>query len=160
MIYSAHLIIELIICFVGQAGDYFYIIESGNFTVIIDKKPVGQIGSGKSFGEFALIYDVPRQATIRADTPSTLFALDRQTFKFILANNTEDKATGLSQAIDRVPLLQGLTAAQREKLADSVVLVDYSPGENLNHNYFTTFNINFGRDCAHCLVTIAFWFRS
>lgn len=120
--------VTIIFYFAGEAGDFFYIIEEGTFTVVVDSKPVGSLGPGKSFGEFALIYDVPRQATIRSDTNSTLFALDRNTFKFTLANNMEDKTSGLGTAIDKVPLLNGLTPQQREKLTDSVVLVDYNPG--------------------------------
>ncbi len=115
--------------FTGDVGDYFYIVEKGTFTVLVDKKPVAQIGEGKSFGELALVYNTPRQATIRADSPSTLFSLDRNTFRFTLANNLERKTTEIEDALIKVPLLQNLTPEQVSKLADTVEVITYNPGE-------------------------------
>ncbi len=116
----------------GDVGDYFYIVERGLFTVIVDKKHVGQIGEGKSFGELALVYNTPRQATIRADTPASLFSLDRNSFKFTLANNLEQKNSEVEDALLKVPLLQNLTHEQLDKLTDTVEVIAFNPG-NLLH---------------------------
>jgi len=69
----------------GQEGDYYYVVESGSFTVTVGGKVVGSIGVGKGFGELALLHNTPRAATVRADKVSTVLSLDRSTFRFIIA---------------------------------------------------------------------------
>jgi MFS family permease len=64
----------------GDAGDRFFIIEQGNAAVAIGGAVVNTIGPGASFGEIALLRDVPRTATISADTDLTMRAIDRRHF--------------------------------------------------------------------------------
>ncbi|CAI7641750.1 unnamed protein product [Penicillium crustosum] len=84
----------------GDAGDYFYIVENGNFDVYIHSSgavqpgpdglgnKVASIGPGGSFGELALMYNAPRAATVISTEPkSTLWALDRITFRRILMDS-------------------------------------------------------------------------
>ena len=97
----------------------------------MDKKPVATFGEGKSFGELALVYNTPRQATIRADSMATLFSLDRATFKYTLANNFEKKNSDIEEALSKVPLLRNLTDDQRSKLADTVELISYNAGDEI-----------------------------
>jgi MFS family permease len=61
----------------GEAGDRFYVVGEGELDVI----PTGGVATaGDSFGEIALLRDVPRTATVRTRTPSVLFALVRDDF--------------------------------------------------------------------------------
>jgi len=113
----------------GQEGDYFYIIEKGTFTVLVNGKNVAQLGEGKSFGELALLYNSPRQATIRAETAATLYSLDRDTFRFTLAQSSATKMREVKQALAKVPILSGLTDDQLEKLTDTVEIVPYNAGD-------------------------------
>ncbi len=65
-----------------------------------------------SFGELALLYKCPRAATVRATVPSVVWKLDRDTFRFTLASNSEKQRQKSREAVSKVTLLQGLEVAQ------------------------------------------------
>ena len=64
----------------GDAGDRFYLIESGEASVVQDGTEVARLGEGGYFGEIALVQDIPRTATVRATGDLALLALDRDEF--------------------------------------------------------------------------------
>jgi MFS family permease len=63
-----------------DVGDRFYIIDSGEIEIEIDGREANVLGPGESFGEIALLRDMPRTATARARKETQLFALDRDAF--------------------------------------------------------------------------------
>jgi CRP-like cAMP-binding protein len=65
---------------VGDHGDRFYVVGSGEIEIVLDGGTPRREGSGAYFGEIALLRDVPRTATVRAATDVELFALDRDDF--------------------------------------------------------------------------------
>jgi MFS family permease len=65
----------------GDAGDTFYILESGSVAVTRDGQPVRKLDTaGDGFGEIALLRDIPRTATVTALADSVLMALGRREF--------------------------------------------------------------------------------
>lgn len=74
----------------GEPGDCLYIVESGilscskRFTKDAEPKFLREYHEGEMFGELALLYNVPRGATIISKTNSILWSLDRETFNSIV----------------------------------------------------------------------------
>lgn len=61
-----------------------------------------------AFGELALLYNMPRAASVKAITPGTLWAMDRQTFRRILLKSAYKKRKMYESLIDKVPMLKCL----------------------------------------------------
>jgi CRP-like cAMP-binding protein len=115
----------------GEEGDYFYIIERGTFTVLVNDSPVATLTDGKSFGELALLYNTPRQATIRSQGPAQLFSLDRDTFRYTLAKSSSERSHHIQHSLARVPLLSGLTPLQLSKISEAVEIVKFQAGQSV-----------------------------
>jgi CRP-like cAMP-binding protein len=65
----------------GDDGDRFYVVLSGMLTVSQQSLgPRRVLRPGDYFGEVALAMDVPRTASVRALTPTTVASCDRATF--------------------------------------------------------------------------------
>ena len=64
----------------GDHGDRFYIVSAGEVMVAPVGRPAVTLGPGGSFGEVALLRDVPRTATVIASTDVELLALERDVF--------------------------------------------------------------------------------
>jgi MFS family permease len=64
----------------GDAGDRFYIVDSGEIEIEIDGREANVLGPGDYFGEIALLREIPRTATARARKETKLYALERDAF--------------------------------------------------------------------------------
>ena len=68
----------------GAIGSYWYIVNEGTFDLYIDDVLKKQLKRGDSFGEFALMNDAPRSATIKAATDCFVWVLKREAFRKII----------------------------------------------------------------------------
>ncbi|PVU93691.1 hypothetical protein BB559_003200 [Furculomyces boomerangus] len=123
----------------GGVGDYFYIIEKGKFEIyksninpdgsLSEPKLVGTAEDGGSFGEIALMYNAPRAATVTSTTDSTLWALDRVTFRRLLMERTSRKRKLYEKFLEEVPILSKLEPYELQKIADSLEPVTFEDGD-------------------------------
>lgn len=117
----------------GDEGDNFYVIESGIYEVWRrenDKNVLirSYIDEG-NFGELALMYNVPRTATVRAVSEGRLWALDRLTFRKAVLHTAYKKRRDYEEFISNVLILQELTPYERMVLADALVPYIFNEGE-------------------------------
>ena len=71
----------------GERGDLFYVVEKGKFEAYIKERGdevVKHYESGSGFGELALLYGKPRQATVKCTEGGRLWAIDRGVFNMIM----------------------------------------------------------------------------
>ncbi len=73
----------------GDPGNRFYMIASGLADVTADGRRVATLGPGGSFGEIALLHDVPRSATVTPREDLELVVVDRAEFLGALSSDTD-----------------------------------------------------------------------
>ena len=85
----------------GAPADKFFIIVDGEVEVVRESegktRTLGTLGRGQFFGEIAILRDTPRIATVRAVKPTTLFAMERDIFRSVVA-----QSMGTTGDFDRV----------------------------------------------------------
>jgi MFS family permease len=86
----------------GDAGDLFYLVVAGSAAVSVQGNPRSPLGPGDCFGEIALLRDIPRTATVVADSPLRTLALDRESFLVAVAANTGTRAAADALAAERL----------------------------------------------------------
>lgn len=64
----------------GEAGDRFFLVVEGAFSVFVDGTQVRTMGPGEGFGEIALLHEAPRTATVQATGDGTVLSLDHGSF--------------------------------------------------------------------------------
>ncbi|XP_067126020.1 cAMP-dependent protein kinase type II regulatory subunit-like isoform X3 [Centruroides vittatus] len=128
----------------GDDGDNFYIIQHGLYHVFVstdkDEKGnmVGKYEDSGSFGELALMYNMPRAATVEAVTNGSLWAMNRQTFRRIVLKNAFKKRKEYEQLLESVPMLKSLEPYERMNLCDALMPKQYTNGELIirqDHEY-------------------------
>merc|ERR1740117_397027 len=102
----------------GAVGDFFYIVKSGAFDIIVKKgdappKKVFQAGAGFAFGELALLYNAPRTATITAASESQVWCLDRTAFRNLVVKSSEAQFKESVQFLEDMPLFEMLSSQER-----------------------------------------------
>jgi MFS family permease len=64
----------------GEAGERFFVIDAGEVEISIRGTYVRMLRAGATFGELALLHDIPRTATAQAHGEVRLYALERDEF--------------------------------------------------------------------------------
>ncbi|MGH2933608.1 MAG: cyclic nucleotide-binding domain-containing protein [Gaiellaceae bacterium] len=93
----------------GAPADKFFIIVDGEVDVLHEQqgetRRVATLGKGQFFGEMAVLRDTPRTATVQATRPTTLFAMDRDAFRGLVAQSmgtTRDFDQVIERRLDEI----------------------------------------------------------
>jgi CRP-like cAMP-binding protein len=106
----------------------YYVLRNGLLEVIVNSRRVNRIRPGEGFGELALLHDNLRSATVKCIEKSTLWVIDRQTFRRVLEDMNTQSYELNREFLDKVPLLRDLTSTQKDKLSASLQTSKYNNG--------------------------------
>jgi len=81
----------------GEIGDRFYLIDEGQVEVFENGVFRRNEGPGESFGEIALLHDVPRTATVRTTSDTRFLVLEQD--QFLLAVTGHRRSHQLARAV-------------------------------------------------------------
>ncbi len=78
----------------GEAGDRYYAIADGTLAVTKGTELLRTVGRGHGVGEVALLAGVPRTATVTAQTPASLLAIDADQFMAVVTQHPASARVG------------------------------------------------------------------
>jgi CRP/FNR family transcriptional regulator, cyclic AMP receptor protein len=76
-----------VLCKEGEIGHEFFVLVDGKVQVSRKGRRVATMGGGDFVGEIALVTELPRTATVTAETPVRLFVLTSREFHAVLDQN-------------------------------------------------------------------------
>lgn len=82
----------------GDHGDHYYLVVDGEVEITIGGRHVRLLGPGRSFGEIALLHDVPRTASATAVTDVELLTVRRDEFLTSVTGHPRSLGTASSVA--------------------------------------------------------------
>ena len=110
----------------GSMGFFWYIVHEGNLEYFVDNKLTKNLTKGDSFGEVALMNNVPRNGTVKAVTDCELWALKKEVFykirDFLFAFNFNENMKFL-QTID-LPLDNEMKSLMANNLIQNIYKED------------------------------------
>jgi cGMP-dependent protein kinase len=115
----------------GSSAFHFYIVETGKFDVIVNGRKVNEAEPGDAFGELALIQDTQRSATLRSVVKSSMWAIDRFTFRQALESLNKQSLDENRSFLKSVPQLELLDADQFEAMLNTATDFVFHPGQRI-----------------------------
>ena len=117
----------------GGGAEEMYVVKSGylevTVTVNATRLRVNRKERGDVFGEVALLFDLPRNATVTATSDCVVWVLDRTTFRSAVKESSENQEIQNLAFLNSVPILTPLDPMERQMLASAVQQVSFEPGE-------------------------------
>lgn len=91
----------------GRPGREFFAIAEGMAKVTLRRKQLATLGPGSFFGEMSLLDHQPRAATVKAETPMTLYVMDPRRFATLLEEAPSVRKKILKELAQRVRKVEG-----------------------------------------------------
>jgi len=119
----------------GDDGDFLFVIDKGvcecfkKFPDDEEEKMVKTCNPGDVFGELALLYNLPRAASVEACELTVCWRLDRATFNHIVRTAATEKRERNLSVLQKVPLLKAMGSYELGQLADGLLSETVQGGE-------------------------------
>lgn len=123
-------------------GDYFYVIQSGTYDISKGDKLLKRYENSGYFGELALLYNTPRNATVKATSDGELWGLDRITFQQNVLHLAYEKRLRSETLIRKLDVFRGLPDSVLMSIIDSMTYTQltntvlFKTGDNNHTVYF------------------------
>ncbi|XP_002074238.2 cGMP-dependent protein kinase 1 isoform X1 [Drosophila willistoni] len=101
-----------------EEGSEIYVSAEGQYDVIRAGQNIGNFGPATVFGELAILYNAPRQATIKAATDAQVWKIARETFRAIMQISGSREREENLQFLRSAPFLQELDDNLLNKVVD------------------------------------------
>ena len=113
-----------------------FILETGKADIYKKNAGDGEHGGlvrkftnqGDTFGELALLYNMPRAATVIAAEKCKMWALDRTSFAALVQGAMQKRRRETDELLSKLDFLQTLDLGDRSKLADVIKIESYAKG--------------------------------
>ena len=121
----------------GDDGNELYVVGSGElrcskrFPGKTEDTYLRDYQSGEYFGELALLYNIPRAASITAITDSILYSLDRECFNHIVKDSVMKSRTAFEHFFAEIELFNSLDRQERSKLCDCLRIQTFDVGQRV-----------------------------
>lgn len=112
----------------GDQGQHCYLLDSGELCVKVKGVEKDRIRAGQIFGELALMYNVPRTATIEVVSDASLFVLDRLAFRRTIRLDTVTRRREIFFFLRTCKTFDALDDRAIYRVADVVVEQTFDEG--------------------------------
>ena len=116
----------------GLAAQELYVVKEGEFEVRELRKgvniKVAMKGRHDVFGEVALLFDQPRNATVAATKDAVVWVLERAVFRHFARTRMEETKSEVQVFMNQVPLLKNLSDDEQGRLVDAFEMKTWARG--------------------------------
>lgn len=136
-------IIRLMYCLVLKFGDFVYqkgdfddkfcIIERGKLSVTTaDGRIEKTLSSFDYIGELALLYNYPRQTTVRVDSDdAVLWTICRKTFRQYMTDTARAQLKTFQNHLKTVPIFKSLSDSESRKVSQAMSVKRFHEGQRI-----------------------------
>lgn len=115
----------------GDVGHEMFIIENGDVEVVVNGETVRHLRRGAVVGEIAMLYDAPRNASIRCLTYTSCYFLARRDFKSIQEITAATNVARRTEWMHGLPEFSVLGNMELYRIVQSLQQVELKEGDFL-----------------------------
>lgn len=104
---------------------------------------------GSAFGEYALLYNAPRSASIRTLEKCTLWGIDRGSFRNAIEELSSKEYEENRKFINTIQFFESMTEDQKTAICSVILTHKFAPGDNI---------VNEGDDASSFYIIKEVWF--